>query len=134
MQIKIEVDKGDMRWLDTSPKFIERAIDRAMPKIALFAEGKARQDFTKARGPKGGLHVRTGHLRRSITGEARGNIASLGSNVVYSRIHELGGSIARGNSVITIPQRPYLEPAFTENEDRIEDILLKTLIDEWENQ
>lgn len=134
MKIKIQIDKDDMRWLDTSPKFIQEGIDRATPKIALFAEGKAKQDFTKSRSSSGGLHVRTGHLRRSITGKARGNIASIGSDVVYSAIHELGGSIARGNSVITIPKRPYLEPAFTENEDKIEDILLKELITEWENQ
>lgn len=134
MEIKIEINKRDKKWLGTSYKFIDRAIEEAMPKIALFAEGKAKQDFTKSRGPKGGLHVRTGHLRRSITSKARDNTASIGSNVVYSAIHELGGTIPRGDSITTIPQRPYLEPAFTENEDKIEDILLKELVEEWERE
>lgn len=130
--IKIKINQKDLRWLDTSPKFINDAVEKAMTKIALFAEGKAKTDFTKSRSERGGLHVRTGNLRRSITGEAHGNMATIGSNVVYSAIHELGGSIARRNSVIHIPKRPYLEPAFTENEDKIEDILLKSLISEWE--
>ncbi len=132
--LEIKIDRDDLRWLDTSPKFIQKAIDKALPKIALFAEAAAKKDFTKARSSEGGLHVRTGHLRRSIVGEVDRGVVSLGTDVVYGRIHELGGSIMRGAGVIVIPRRPYLEPAFTENEGKIEDMLLDKLIAEWERQ
>ena len=132
MEIRLKVDRASQRWLDASPRILERAVDKAMPKIALFAESKAKQDFTKSRSERGGLHVRTGNLRRSIIGEAFGDTVSLGSNVVYSAIHEMGGAIHRGTSMIYIPRRPFLEPAFTENIDKIGDILLKILFEEWE--
>jgi len=125
--IKIKVSPKSLRWLDTSPKFIQRAIDKAMKDVALFAEGAAKKNFN---GPDQ-LMVRTGHLRRSIVGEVSRNIASIGTDVVYGRIHELGGVMPGG---WTMPKRPYLEPAFTDNEDKIEDIILKELVSQWEAQ
>jgi phage gpG-like protein len=125
--IEIKINKQDMRWLDTSPKFIQKAIDKAMPDLALMLEGEAKKNFN---GPDQ-LRVRTGHLRRSIVGDVNNNIASIGTNVVYGRIHELGGPMPGGWSM---PKRPYLQPAVEDNEDKIEDLLLKELIAEWERQ
>lgn len=129
MQIELEVDKAGLRWLDTTPEFIRKGIDKALPKIAIFVEGEAKKNFN---GP-GQLRVRTGNLRRSIVGEVRKNIVAVGTNVVYGPIHEFGGTINRGSSTITMPKRPFITPAFTDNEEKIEDMLLRELIAEWES-
>lgn len=51
--------------------------------------------------------VDTGRLRGSIGYEASPAHVSVGSNVVYARIHQLGGQAGRGHAV-TLPARPYL--------------------------
>lgn len=87
-----------------------------------------------------GLNRRTGHLVGSIS-VSEGNISTyraevdVGTNVIYARIHELGGIIrpvtARMLSwindagervfanLVHIPARPYLRPAMDENEKDI---------------
>lgn len=49
----------------------------------------------------------SGILARSITSDYGGGFASVGSNLPYARIHQLGGKAGRNRSV-TIPARPYL--------------------------
>lgn len=51
--------------------------------------------------------VDTGRLRGSIGYEASPSQVSVGSNLVYSRIHQLGGQTGRGHAV-TLPARPYI--------------------------
>lgn len=51
--------------------------------------------------------VDTGRLRGSIGYEASPDQVVVGSNLVYSRIHQLGGETGRGHAV-TLPERPYL--------------------------
>lgn len=51
--------------------------------------------------------VDTGRLRNSISFSASAFDVHVGSNVVYARIHQLGGQAGRGRKV-TIPARPYL--------------------------
>jgi len=71
--------------------------------------------------------MRTGALVNSIM-TSRGKKsktyadAEVGTNIVYARIHELGGIIknAWGRGVIVhMPARPYLRPAMDENEKDI---------------
>lgn len=61
----------------------------------------------------------TGRLRRSITAEAGNGWAAVGTNVLYARIHQLGGTIRpkTGKALntpyglfksVTIPARPFL--------------------------
>jgi len=51
--------------------------------------------------------VDTGRLRNSISFSATQLDVFVGSNLVYARIHQLGGQAGRGRKV-TIPARPYL--------------------------
>jgi phage virion morphogenesis protein len=51
------------------------------------------------------LLIGTGRLRNSIAQEIDGHTLRMGSNVVYARIHQLGGVAGRG---ARIPARPYL--------------------------
>ena len=48
-----------------------------------------------------------GRLRGSIGYEASPASVSVGSNLVYARIHQLGGKAGRKHAV-TLPPRPYL--------------------------
>lgn len=60
---------------------------------------------------RGGIHpilIQRGHLKGSITYQVAGRTLTVGSNMVYARIHQLGGQAGRGHSV-TIPARPYLD-------------------------
>lgn len=58
------------------------------------------------------LTSRTGSLRRSIRVNRSGlpRHVDVGSDLVYARVHELGGRAGRGGSV-NLPPRPYLTPA-----------------------
>lgn len=72
------------------------------------------------------LGVGTGRLRSSLSSIApfkRGGayIGGISTNVVYARIHELGGYAGRGRKV-RIPARPYLSPAI-ENPRLKQDVL-----------
>lgn len=127
MELRIHIDRKFYKILDESPKFISRAMDDALPKIALMVEGEAKKNFNGINQ----LRVRTGNLRRSIIGAVKGNVVSVGTDVVYGRIHELGGIMPGGWKM---PKRPYLAPAFDENENKIEKILMKELRQEWEKQ
>lgn len=51
--------------------------------------------------------VDTGRLRGSIGYEASPDQVIVGSNLVYARIHQLGGETGRGHAV-TLPERPYI--------------------------
>jgi phage virion morphogenesis protein len=51
--------------------------------------------------------VNKGRLRGSIGYEASPDQIVVGSNVVYARIHQLGGETGRGHAV-TLPERPYI--------------------------
>ncbi len=103
------------------------------------------------------LNVRSGRLRKSISYKMIGNkavdIGTLGSNVVYARIHEKGGVIrpvrsqylrfqVNGRWVTTkevrIPARPYVLPAIQHfmHSGRANKLAEKTTADfiriEWE--
>lgn len=51
--------------------------------------------------------VDTARLRNSITVRATADAAEVGTNVVYARIHQLGGETGRGRKT-QLPARPYL--------------------------
>lgn len=58
----------------------------------------------------------TGRLRDSITHRAARDSVTIGTNVVYAAIHQLGGQAGRGRKV-TIPARPFLGLDDADRED-----------------
>jgi phage virion morphogenesis protein len=68
----------------------------------------------------------TARLRNSIDSAVAGDTVFVGSNVVYSRIHQMGGMAGKGRKV-KIPARPYLgvsKEDWKEVEDTIKDFLV----------
>lgn len=51
--------------------------------------------------------IRSARLRNSISSRASGTKIYVGTNLVYARIHQMGGNAGRGKKV-TIPARPFL--------------------------
>lgn len=102
---------------------------RGVKKGMLLAEGYAKKSF----GRPGNLHVRTGHLRRSIKNSVRkvgdGVEGKLTDNVIYAAIHEYGGMAGKGRN-IRIPARPFLKPALTDNKIKISRIIMKEIMKE----
>jgi phage virion morphogenesis protein len=70
-------------------------------------DGTPWQPSHRAEKEDGKTLVDTGRLRGSIGYEVGPDSVSVGSNLVYARIHQLGGKAGRGHSV-TLPPRPYL--------------------------
>jgi len=76
-----------------------------------------------------GLRMITGHLVNAISvikGKKTKTYADVGigpMDVVYARIHELGGIIKGAfgiaDMIVHMPARPYLRPAMDENEEEI---------------
>lgn len=54
------------------------------------------------------LQISAGGLKSSISRKHDENSATVGTNKIYARIHQLGGKAGRGKKV-TIPARPYLK-------------------------
>lgn len=61
----------------------------------------------KPAGRLGGVLVRKGILKNSITYVADSSGLTVGTNIIYGRIHQLGGMAGRGRKV-PIPARPFL--------------------------
>lgn len=101
-------------------------------KTGEYMVGTARSKYLSGRP---GLNVGTGNLRSRITWETSESDnyidLTLGTNVVYARIHELGGTIFPKKGLylrfktrdggfvtvksVTIPKRPYLRPSIEDN-------------------
>jgi len=75
-------------------------------KKAYTLKGKATKGFERYTSGKKTL-INTALLMNSITARAYADRAVIGSNVIYSRIHQLGGMAGRGHKV-KIPARPFL--------------------------
>ena len=112
---------------------VRNAVTGAMLMDAAMAGGNVVEGHAKVNASKGGtthLNVRTGHLVNAIaTKEGKQEKtyaeAHIGPwDVVYARIHELGGIIKGAfgipDMIVHMPARPYLRPAMDENEDDIE--------------
>jgi phage virion morphogenesis protein len=118
-----------------------------MKRIAAVLEGSTRRRFRSGLAPDGKAWKKSarvlekggstlfehGHLEGSITADADDTHAEVGTNIIYGRIHQLGGVIkAKGGGFlkfnipgigwrmvrkVTIPARPYLGVS---NDDRTE--------------
>lgn len=149
LDIRIEFDKRDLAKIYKMPEEFKAGTLKGMRQAMFHAERMSKKDFEKSRGSKGGLHARTGNLRRSITSgiNIKGSsiVGWLGSNVIYARIHEMGGIIRprtkkylrfqiegfwKTVKQVIIPTRPFLSPAIEENISEIKNLIRDSIIKE----
>ena len=134
LSIDLKLDSKSKIWLQKLHPRFKKGFYKGLKKGMMYAEGQAKKSFGKA----GNLKVRSGHLRRSIKSGASANKGWIGSDTIYSAIHEFGGTIKPkgsgylkfkiGNQFVSvkevvIPARPYLRPSIAENYNKIEDII-----------
>jgi phage gpG-like protein len=143
LDINIKIDTKD---IDKLLPNIKEGIYKGMKLAMLHAEAQSKKRFNTPNN----LHVRTGRLRNSIIGQVTQSgdtyTGSLGTNVIYGPIHENGGVIRAKNAPylkfqlpngqwiskkeVSIPSRPFLRPAITENIDRIREIIINSITKE----
>jgi len=143
LDITIDVNDNDLRRLNKMPSDFRKGLLEGVRKGMMIAEATSK----KRMGKHGEIGVKSGHLRRSVHSKVQDEgdkiIGMLYSNVVYARIHELGGTIrprtkkylrfkVNGKWVskkeVTIPARPYLRPSIEENVERIKDVIVNSII------
>lgn len=140
-EVTIKLDKKSVKNLDLMDDKVKVGLQKSFKKIALLMEAEAKKGF----GRQGKPQIRTGTLRRSIESGSKDLSAWVGSNLVYAGIQELGGTIQSrtgsyltfqiGGSwvkvrTVTIPARPYLEPAVKENIGRFTKIIQDCVTEE----
>lgn len=90
---------------------LESSVQRRISAEKTSPDGAAWAPWAEAtaagRGTGQSLLVAAGHLLGSVQNVSSGPEARVGTNLVYSAIHQFGGQAGRGRSV-TIPARPYL--------------------------
>ena len=136
ISLKLSAKSRDM--LKKMPGLVKPAIFKGMEQAMTLAEREARLNLSGRV-----LTRRTGRLRNSITHKVKiqGDkvIGTLGTNVIYGRIHELGGEIVPKNAnalhfnipgvgwrtakKVVMPARPYLRPALEDNAGNFADII-----------
>lgn len=94
-----------LRSLLIGRKIAGKETKTARGRRALFREHEQKQTL-----------IDSGRLRTSVTVQAGPGQVQVGTNLIYGRIHQLGGKAGRGLKV-TIPPRPYLA---MQPEDRTE--------------
>ena len=70
-------------------------------------DGQKWQPSKRAAAESGKTLTDTARLRKSIDYAATASKVMVGSNVVYARIHQMGGKAGKGHK-LTVPARPYL--------------------------
>jgi phage gpG-like protein len=143
--IKLELTERSQRLLRQYPSNFRKKFREGMRQAMLHAESKSKKSFNKP----GNLHVRTGHLRRSIESSIRDRrseiIGVISSNVKYANVHEFGATITPKTGTylkfktigggwvttkeVVIPARPFLKPAITDNMEHIQDIIEKKILE-----
>ncbi|MQX36821.1 phage virion morphogenesis protein [Roseospira navarrensis] len=159
--IAIRIDDADLRRAGHALDALVRDADRAhdlMDEIGAALVTSVQQRFQAGRSPDGDRWtpsrraartggqtlVDRGHLRDSITHAADSRSARVGTNLIYARIHQLGGQIrARAGGAlaiplpdggvalrksVTLPARPYLGISADDREE-IGDIIRERLRD-----
>jgi len=134
MPLKIQLVGGKeaSAKLRSLPSKANDAKNRGLTKAALIVEGEAKRKVYAGRPDH--LIGRSGRLRSSITHRVSEDFAEVGTNVVYAKIHEYGGEIVAKNAPfltfkideswvrvksVTIPKRPYLEPALEDKQPEV---------------
>ena len=135
------MSEGKVIVLEDNFDAVRHAVTSTMLMDAAKAGGFVVEGHAKINASKGGtehLNIRTGALVNSIIvdevkkSETRAEVG-IGTNLVYARIHELGGIIknAFGRGItVHMPARPYLRPAMDENESDIRGAVVAEI---WRN-
>lgn len=138
----------DKRLTDLAKLSAARAagsMAEALKRASVYVSGMAKR-LVYAGHPEH-LNGDTGRLRQSITAEQHYPEAYVGSNVVYAPVHEFGATIRPKNKPrlawrnketgqwasaleVTIPKRPYLEPALEGSAPAVEAIFTNTIYTE----
>lgn len=133
----------DKKYIESFPDRTSKGLMSGVRKAMFYSETQAKLSFGKT----GQLKARTGHLRRSIKSEVikkpSSLIGKIFSNIIYARIHELGGVIRpkKGKCLkfqigghwvmvkkVKIPARPYLRPAIEDHINQIKQIIIQSTI------
>jgi len=119
MKVKAELDKNSLKQIANDKKNFEKGVLVGVRNAMLFVERESKSSF----GKPGNLKVKSGLLRSSIYSkvqEARDKIiGSVGSNVIYAPVHEFGN--------FKTPARPFIEPAFSNNIERINELIVSSI-------
>jgi len=130
---------GHSKWKRLALSTARRRLRRGMRGKSIFLKRRraGRFGFRKSalrRLAPGGIKVlqATGRLRRSLAAGTSftKNSASVGSNLAYARIHQLGGEAGRKDHRVKIPARPYLflvESDLKEIDNTIIDMLIDSM-------
>lgn len=143
IKIKIVQTEDTKKFLKEFPGMFRSALLDGFKKAMYFLEGEVKKSFGDTDKPK----VRTGALRRSITTSInirqRRLVGTLGSDLIYAPVQELGAVIKPKKNPfmrfmigdrwvtlkqVTIPARPYLEPTVKENTDEVSDIITSHIV------
>jgi phage gpG-like protein len=107
VEIKIRVKETATKKLEDARKRIPMALMRGIGEGLVIVQGQAKRNVMT--GGRAGLHVRTGHLHRSITHEGpkrKGTkiIGAVGTDIPYGPTHEFGGTIRpKRAQFLTVP-------------------------------
>ena len=132
---------GKVIVLEDNFDAVRHAVTGEMLMDAAEAGGFVVEGHAKVNAGSGrpGLNIKTGALVNSIKvdkGKKSKTHAdvNIGTNIIYARIHELGGIIKRAfgreGFIVHMPARPYLRPAMDENEP---DIIKAVEAEIWRN-
>ena len=119
--------QGEVKIINTPTLQLRKYALKGLRKGMFLVEAKVKRGFGTIEGrPK----VRTGNLRRSIKAFAKvekdAAIGTVGSQVIYARILELGGKRARGGYQKAMPYiRPEMESNIETVKDYIRDAIIK---------
>lgn len=118
-----------VRGIDRATLILEREIKQ---QLSLGGRAPRRKGEARTKNTGDHLRIQDGNLRSSWTrraakevpGGVEGHVAT---PVVYSAIHEFGGQAGRGGSV-TIPKRPYVEPAIDAKRDDMQQAIVSEIM------
>lgn len=119
-RFKAHMIPGTIRGIDRATSILEKQIKH---NLSIGGRAPRRKGESRTRNTGVNLRIQDGTLRSSwrsrpakrVSGGVEGHVAS---PVVYSAIHEFGGQAGRGGSV-TIPARPYVQPAIDKRRDEM---------------
>lgn len=118
--VSVRVSVNDAAYIQALNALVNAGQNLQGPfaEVGEYLVSETTERFATGRGPdglpwkdveRGGSPlVHRGHLRDSITYDATPDGVSVGTNMVYARIHQFGGEAGRKNNRVTIEARPYL--------------------------
>lgn len=139
MKVNFTINKKDLANIQKMTVDFIKGLERGVGYAAKYLEAEVKKSI----GRPGRPQVRTGNLRRSVSSKSKGTTAYVDVNAVYADILEHGGTINGkpwlmfkiGNKFIktrsvTIPAKPYIQPAIDSSEQKMGDIIGNEITEE----